>query len=297
MNTKLLATLIAVHRYGSMAEAARRLGVTHGAVAQQIRALEQALNTDLVRRAGKVVHLTEAAHRILAYAQKILDDVDLLGALANTDEPRGELRLGAGNTVLTGKVPDILMQLSVLYPEIRVCVMPGFSSDFHAMVEHGKLDAAIALEPSFTPSKHIGWHQLSEEPFVMLAPQKFEGADPHRLLESEPFIRYHRDSWAGQQIEAYLRRNGIHPRERFELASTEAISRLVDKGLGIAIVPSAWDQWRADLNVIALPLKTPCKPRRFGLIWARSSPKLRLIQAFLEAAQIAYGKRSARTKR
>lgn len=290
MNTKLLTTLLAVHRYGSMAEAARRLNVTHGAVAQQIRTLEADLNISLVRRAGKVVHLTQAAHRILDVSQRILSDISALTALANTNEVRGELNLGSGNTVLAGNIPDILGVLASRYPEIRVNIMSGQSSDFHTQVARGSLDAAIALEPSFTPSKVMGWHLLSEEPFSMIASRRHEGADPHLLLEREPFIRYHRESWAGQQIDAYLRQNNIAPRERFELASTEAIARLVDKGLGVAIVSSAWEQWRAGINVISMPLKTPCKPRRFGLIWLRSSPRLQLIEAFLDAATSVYKK-------
>ncbi len=288
MNTKLLNTLLAVHRYGSMAEAARRLNLTHGAVAQQLRALENELGISLVRRAGKAVHLTQAAHRILDPSQRILEEINALAALANTDELRGELSVGTGNTVLAGKVPDILEALSSQYPEIRINIMSGQSSDFHTQVERGTLDAAIAMEPAYTPSKVMGWHQLSEEPFVMIAAQRHKDADPHLLLEREPFIRYHRDSWAGQQIDAYLRQNSIVPRERFELASTEAITRLVHKDLGVAIVPSAWDQWQRGLAIVSLALKTPCKPRRFGLIWLRSSPRLQLIEAFLDAAALVY---------
>ncbi|MVW70352.1 MULTISPECIES: LysR family transcriptional regulator [unclassified Bordetella] len=287
MNTRLLHTLLAVHQHGSMAGAARRLNLTHGAVAQQIRALENELGVSLVRRAGKVVHLTQAAHRILDTSQRILDDIDALAALANTNELRGELRLGSGNTALVGKIPNILEVLAAQYPEIHVSVVSGQSSDFHTQVERGALDAAIAMQPMFTPSKGLGWHLLWEEPFVLIASRQHEGVDPHLLLERVPFIRYHRDSWAGQQIDAYLRQNNLRPRERFELASTETITRLVHKNLGVAIVPTAWNQWQSG-SIISMPLKTPCKPRCFGLIWLRSSPRLQLIEAFLKAAVMAH---------
>jgi DNA-binding transcriptional LysR family regulator len=157
MNTNLLNTLLLVYRYGSMAEAARRLQLTHGAVAQQIRALEQALQVELVSRAGRAVHLTRAAHRILGHSQKILDDVDMLAALANTDELRGELRLGAGSTSLTGKMPDIFVVLGSRYPNIRVNIVNGLSSSFYQMVENNSIDAAIALEPPFNLSKGLGY--------------------------------------------------------------------------------------------------------------------------------------------
>lgn len=288
MNTKLLNTLLAVHRYGSMAEASRRLNLTHGAVAQQIHALEQALEVQLIQRAGRVVHLTQAAHRILGSAQKILDEIDALAAQANTDELRGELRLGAGSTAMTGKLPDVMVVLGARYPDIRVNIVLGMSSAFYEMVEGNVLDAAIALEPAFSPSKSLGWHLLSEEPFLMIASSRHQGADPYRLLEQEPFIRYHRDSWAGQQIDAYLKQNGIVPREKYELASTETIAAMVHRDLGVAIVPSAWNLWKQGLDVVTLALTVPCKPRRFGLIWSRSSPRAQLIKAFLDACVHVY---------
>jgi DNA-binding transcriptional LysR family regulator len=112
------------------------------------------------------------------------------------------------------------------------------------------------------------------------------------LLEQEPFIRYHRESWAGQQIDAYLKQIGAVPKDRFELASTEAIAAMVHRDLGVAIVPSAWNLWRQGLDVVTLALSIPCKARRFGLIWARSSPRLQLVEAFLEAAIQVYGRRT-----
>ena len=74
MNTDFLHTLAAVARHGSMAEAARRLGLTHGAVAQQIRKLEQELGVPLVARAGRTVHLTAKATELICYFFRFIRD-------------------------------------------------------------------------------------------------------------------------------------------------------------------------------------------------------------------------------
>ncbi|MYN13956.1 LysR family transcriptional regulator [Pusillimonas sp. TS35] len=288
MNTDFLSTLVAVHRYGSMAEAARRLNITHGAVAQQLKALGEQLGAPVVARSGKTVHLTESAHRILETSQKILDDVGSLSALANARGIQGELRLGAGNTSLNSTVPHILAKLAGRYPALRVSIRSGLSSQFYPWVETNELDAAIALEPPFDMPKRLGWRVLSEEPFCLLAPAQYAGRDALALLRREPFIRYDRESWVGRQIEHYLRRAGIAPQERFELASTESISLMVHNGLGVAIVPNAWNLWRQGLNVISLPLPGNCPARRFGLIWSRSSPRLQLAEVFLQAAIEVY---------
>ncbi|RTZ47459.1 LysR family transcriptional regulator [Candidimonas sp. SYP-B2681] len=284
MNSKFLNTLLAVHRYGSMAEAARRLNITHGAVAQQMKALEGELGTTLISRSGKTVHLSNAGFRILETSQKILDDIDSLSALANTQEIKGELRLGAGNTSLISTIPNILAMLIDRYPSLQVSIRPGLSSEFYPCVENNELDAAIALEPPFELPKRLGWRLLSEEHFVLLASARHQGKDAHDLLKHEPFIRYDKGTWVGQQIEEYLKNAAIAPKERFELASIEAIALMVNKGLGVAIVPHAWHLWKQGLNVLSIPLPSPCAPRRFGLIWSRSSPRLQLVEVFLKAA-------------
>lgn len=289
MNSTFLNTLIAVHHHGSMAEAARRLNITHGAVAQQMKALEEQLGTVLIARSGKTVHLTNAAHRILETSQKILDDIDSLTALANTQEIKGELRLGAGNTSLNSTIPNILARLIERYPALQVSIQTGLSSEFYPKVESNELDAAIALEPPFNMPKRTGWRLLSEEHFFLLVSAKHQGQNAHDLLKQQPFIRYDKNTWVGQQIEQYLKKVGIVPKERFELASTESISLMVNKGLGVAIVPNAWNLWKQGLNVVSIPLPSACAPRRFGLIWARSSPRLQLVEVFLKAAIEEYG--------
>lgn len=294
MNTRTLSALLAVHRYGSMAEAARRLNLTHGAVAQQIRVLETTLGCSLVRRAGRAVHLTNAGHRVLLQAQKILDEVDALAAMAGSDELKGELQLAAGGTAMTHKMTDILVELHARYPQMRVHVVSGVSADFYSMVENNTLDAAIATEPVFALPKSLGWQFLVEEPFFLLTSMKNQGRDPMQLLQQAPFIRYHRGSWVRDRIDNYLKSIGISPKGTYELASTEMIVGLVHRGLGNAIVPSSWHLWYQGADVLSMPLSPVCPPRRLGLLWSRSSPRLPLIEAFGETAAQVYRSKQQR---
>ena len=284
MNTRFLHTLLAVHRCGSMAEVARQLNITHGAVAQQIRALEALLDVQLVARSGKTVHVTEAAHRILETSQQILDSVETLSSLAHAREIKGELRLGVGYTPLTSVVPSILAVLSQQYPALQVSIRSGQSAQFYSWIDRGEIDVAIAVEAPFELSKKLLWQELWTEPFLLLAHARHRAAQVHELLNREAFIRYPRGTWIGNRIDDYLKNIGIAPREQFELASTEAIARMVHKGLGIAIVPDAWNLWKQGLNVISLPLPDHCEPRRFGLVWTRACPRLQLVEVLAKAA-------------
>ena len=61
--------------------------------------------------------------------------------------------------------------------------------------------------------------------------------DAHDVLATEPYIRYGHGVWGGRLVENYLNRVGIRPRERFVLSTLDAIAVMVDRGLGVSLVP------------------------------------------------------------
>jgi DNA-binding transcriptional LysR family regulator len=111
------------------------------------------------------------------------------------------------------------------------------------------------------------------------------GRDPHELLASEPLIRYDRHQWGGRQADEYLRNAGIVPRERFELNALNAIAVMVDRGLGVSLVPDWAQPWPEGLNVVRIPLPLPAEPRRIGVVWSRSSVRVRLVNVLLQESR------------
>lgn len=287
MDTQFLHTFVAVVDNGSMAAAARILNITPAAVAQQIHSLERQVGAPLIARAGRTVSVTEAGTRILERARALLRDVADLRAVANDDGTSGELRLGAGTTALTGILPDILMRTVARFPQISVFIKPGYSVDLHRAVESGELDAAIVLEAPFALHKTCGWELLREEPLVVLAPESLAGSDPHELLATQPLIRYDRNQWGGHQVDEYLRMARIKPRERCELNALNAIAVMVDRGLGVSLVPDWARPWPEGLRLVRIPLPRAVEPRRIGIVWNRSTIRIRLVNAFLEDARAA----------
>ncbi len=287
MDTLFLHTFVTVVDNGSMAAAARLLNITPAAVAQQIHTLERQLGAPLIARAGRTVSVTEAGTRILERARAMLRDVADLRGVANDDGTSGELRLGAGTTALTGILPDILMRTVERFPQISVFIKPGYSVDLHRAVESGELDAAIVLEAPFALHKTCGWELLREEPLVVLAPESMAGSDPHELLATQPLIRYDRNQWGGHQVDEYLRMARIKPRERCELNALNAIAVMVDRGLGVSLVPDWARPWPEGLKLVRIPLPRAIKPRRIGIVWNRSTIRIRLVTAFVEDARAA----------
>ncbi|TQM17276.1 DNA-binding transcriptional LysR family regulator [Pseudoxanthomonas sp. 3HH-4] len=289
MDTQFLNTFVVVADRGSMAAAARVLNITPAAVAQQIRTLERELGAPLIARAGRTVSLTEEGSRILQRARDLLRDVADMRSVANDSEVSGELRLGACPTALAGMLPDILARMVDKFPQINVYIRPGYSAELYRAVETGELDAALVLQAPYNLPKTCDWQLLREEPLVMIAPARMAGRDPHDLLREEPLIRYDRNQWGGRVADDYLRRAGIVPRERFELNGLNAIAVMVDRGLGVSLVPDWARPWPEGLDLVRIALPLASEPRRIGMVWSRSTVRIRLVTVLLQESRVATG--------
>jgi DNA-binding transcriptional LysR family regulator len=302
MDSRFLESFVMVADHGSFAGAARRLHVTPAAVAQRVHALEAEMGARLVSRAGRAVRPTPAGTAILDRARTFLGDVRDLKSIATSDRPAGELRLGATPTSLTGLLPDMLALLTKRYPQIDVFMESGVSVGLYDRVLDGELDAAVIAQPPFAIPKTCDWRLLREEPLILLAPASSRARDPHALLRSQPLIRQSRNTWIGRLVDGYLRHAGIRPRDRFDLDNLDAIAVMVDRGLGVALVHDWAAPWPAGLALRKLRLPKNPFSRRMGLLWSRTSVRLRLVEALLDVAGEVLGpqgkgKRGAPTRR
>jgi len=287
VDTQFLNTFVTVVDQGSMAAAARVLNITPAAVAQQIRTLEREIGATLIARVGRTVSVTEEGSRILQRSRDLLRNVADLRSVANDNAVSGELRLGACPTALAGMLPDALARMVEAFPLINVFIKPGYSADLYRAVEEGDLDAAIVLQAPYDLPKTCEWQLLREEPLVVLAPESMADRDPHELLATQPLIRYDRHQWGGRQADEYLRSAGIVPRERFELNALNAIAVMVDRGLGVSLVPDWARPWPEGLRLVRIPLPDATVPRRIGIVWSRSSVRVRLVTVFLQESRKA----------
>jgi DNA-binding transcriptional LysR family regulator len=285
VDTAYLNTFLLVADAGSMSEAARRLDLTPAAVAQQMRVLEKEMGTALIMRSGRTVAPTEAGHRLVERARGLLREFGNLKALVNDEIAGSELRIGTINTALHSLLPEVLAGLVKRFPQARVHIRSAMSAELYEAVQRSELDAAVCLHPNFTLPKTLNWEQLREEPLMVIAPQRLARRDPHDLLKSEPFIRYDRELGGGKQADRYLRKAGIAVHDRFELSSLAAIAMLVDRGLGVALVPDAATPWWPGLRVAKLPLLGSSESRRFGIVWQRASVRGRLIRGLVDEAR------------
>ena len=281
MDTRFLESFVKVVELGSMAEAARRLDLTPAAVAQRVKALEHELATPLLARAGRIVRPTAAGNAVYTNAMAVLRAFRELKGAAMLDVVAGELRLGAVSTAMTGILPRVLSRVNIYHPDVAFFVAPGTSQDLYQRVLVGELDAAIIVQPPFAIPKECAWQIVREEPLVFIAANGVDISDPHRLLMTEPFVRYDRKHWGGRLAERYLRHCGIVPKDRFELDALEAIAVMVDRGLGISLVPDWAPPWPAGLTLARWRIPDSRFTRKVGLVWNRASLNVRLLDALV----------------
>ncbi len=112
MNIRFLRTFSTVAEKGSLAAAARSLGLANASVAEQIRSLEGSLGVALTLRRGQTIALTDAGQAVLASVRSIVAQADELAQIAQAGALRGRLRVGAISTALMALLPGTLRKLA-----------------------------------------------------------------------------------------------------------------------------------------------------------------------------------------
>lgn len=283
MSLRRLRTLIAVDDHKTFSAAADAVFVTHAAVSQQMRLLEEEWQVQLFDRSRRTPQLTPAGRALAARAREILRAYDTIVASVLGDEGfRGEVSLGAVPMTLTGLTPLSVRLLKHSYPDLHVRIVPGMTTQLIAEVERGALDAALLSRQGPLPGD-VSHADVAQEPMQLLAPQDMEGEDVIALLREHPFIRFSRDAVVGGLIDTWLRENGIKVRVTMELQGLEAISSMVLAGLGVSIVPARCVRGFNPLPLRRLPLPEGAPVRQLTLAYRRDNPRLPVIQEIHKA--------------
>lgn len=278
MTIRLLKTLVAIEENGTFKAAADSIFVTHAAVSQQMKLLEEEWGVKVFDRSHRTPELTPIGRELVAKARNVIAEYDnLLPSVLKDDGLSGELMLGAVPTTLTGLVPLTVSSLKKSYPRLHVRIQPGLTNDLILQLERGKIDAAIVSHPSIIPKGQV-WSEVAREEFQLLAAQDTESDDPIQLLRDKPFIRFSRNAVVGSMIEAWLQKQKIAVTDAMELEGLEAISSMVLCNMGVAIAPRRCVQVMHPLPLKRLPLGPDAPQRVLGVVSRQDSAKTRAIE-------------------
>jgi DNA-binding transcriptional LysR family regulator len=287
MDLSQIEAFVQVAQQLSFSRAAQALQLTQPSVTARIQSLERELGEELFERGGRGVRLTDAGEAFLPHALKILqvvkegrDAVEEVRSLG-----LGHLRLGSALTISTYVLPKILHAFRRRFPGINVSVRTGRSEQVLGMVLSDEVQAGLVRSLQHPEVETV---PLYEDEIVLAVPRdhSFAQRGEARLEEvaTQPLILFDRGSSYFGLIHSYFRQAGLVPHVAMELDSLEATKRMVEEGLGIAMVPRVTIERELELGVLVEVPIVDAAPlsRTIALIYRRNRRRPRPVLAFLE---------------
>jgi DNA-binding transcriptional LysR family regulator len=161
-----LRTLLAVAEQGSLAGAARVLGVNHSTVFRRVKDFEQAHALRLFDRLPSGYVLTPGGEELLAAAREMKAVVDALERrLAGQDlRPEGELRVTTTDTLLHSVLPDVLRRFRAAFPGITLEI-----SGKNSLANLAERDADVAIRGTQHPPESLVGRRVCGIAFALYA--------------------------------------------------------------------------------------------------------------------------------
>ncbi|MDL5156319.1 LysR family transcriptional regulator [Actinomycetospora termitidis] len=291
MTLKQLIYFLAVADTGRFVQAAAEARVAQPTLSRQVQALEDDLGETLFTRGRDHVTLTSAGETLLPLARRIVADVETarLEIAELADLRRGRLRLGATPSLCVSVVADVLAVFHDSYPGISLQISEGGSQDLVTDLEDGQLDLALVIHQAdrFTTtggnggplpagslrgragsapgsSAHaggtLGLTPVLREELVAVsataghAPLDDVLGDHAGIAEiaRHPLVINRPGYELREAILSACAAAGVTPRIAVEGGEMDAVLRMVERGLGVAIVPSLVLAGRSGLRTTRL---------------------------------------------
>ncbi|RYF75029.1 MAG: LysR family transcriptional regulator [Comamonadaceae bacterium] len=234
-----LVALDAVARLGGVSLASEEMHVTQPAVSIQISALEAAVGTPLLQRAGRGVRLTEAGETMAGFASRILalwqeagaEMLNLQGVFSGT------LRIGAVTTA-EYLMPPLLVLFGNANAKVKVKLAVGNRDAIVRMLAGQEIELAIMGRPPSelkTVAAPFARHPMAfvsspDDPLMNDARPGIE-----RLAEARILVR-ERGSGTRSTVERLFKDAALPLRIGSELSSNEAIKQMCAAGFGVAFL-------------------------------------------------------------
>jgi DNA-binding transcriptional LysR family regulator len=288
-----IEAFLAVATFGSFGKAAASLFLTQPSVSARVAALERALGQRLFERSRRGVRLTRAGTVFLPVAERILKTVaegrQVLEAAQSRDG--GLVVIAAALSISTYLLPDIIKAFRDDHPGARVSIRSGHSRDVLRMVleEEAEIGLARGL-------KHPAVHsvRLGRDEILLVAPPTHPLARRRqvRLREaaSQPLILFDKGSSDWVLITGFFRRGGLLPNVVLELEGIEAAKKMVEKGIGLAMLPhlAIRRELREGSLVHVRIVDAPVLARNVDLVYRRHGHLSEIARAFKAHVQALY---------
>jgi DNA-binding transcriptional LysR family regulator len=287
MRLEQLEAFVEVARRGSVSRAAEALYATQPTLTARLKGLEQELDAKLFIRSQRGMRLSDAGRAFLPYAERTIDTVSsgrrLLAELARGEG--GQLALGAAPAVSTYVLPRILTRFRRTHPKVSLAVRTGHSEEVLELVLREQVQIGLGRSLRHPQVEAI---PLYEDELVLVVDPKHPFAEqaeigPDQLTEVQ-LILFDRTSSYHRLTSEFFEGVGAVPRGVMELDNIDAAKKMVEQGLGVALLPHtavAAELEGGSLRAVTLA-EAPSPKRRIVIFRRRDAgPPSGALQAFL----------------
>jgi DNA-binding transcriptional LysR family regulator len=229
---------------GSITKGADRAHMALASASARVGGMEDNLGVTLLLRGRRGVEPTAAGQTLVHHARVILQQIaqmhDELGAYAHG--LKGHIRLLCNTAAMSEFLPEALSAFMAAHPNIDIDLEERLSYDIVQAIVKGVADIGIVADTVDTSGLEAFPFRLDRLVLVttrghpLMAQQLQKKIDFEQALDYD-FIGLAGESAMQQYLSAQAARAGKPFRYRVRLRSFEAICRMVETGVGIAIVP------------------------------------------------------------
>ncbi len=244
MQLSQIITFLTIAELRSFSLAAEHLHITQPAVSKRIRQLEQSMKTSLFDRIGKRSILTPNGRAFLPHAERILHEVNCYRSSleGQNDKPSGTLSLATSHHIGLHRLPQILRDFKIKYPQVDLDLHFMDSEDACIAVANNEIELAIVTLPENTDARlslEAIWIDALQ---IVLAPDHPLANDEHidklKLLDY-PAILPSMGTFTRRIINNYFSSSKDQLKITLETNYLETIKVMVSANLGWSMLPTS----------------------------------------------------------
>jgi DNA-binding transcriptional LysR family regulator len=254
VDTRVLATFVALARTGSFTATAAELHLAQSTVTAHVQTLEKQLGLRLFDRLPAGTTLTDAGRRVLDKAVLVLDAEAALRAEPTEAGPiAGVVRIGAPESLCGALLPPVVAALRRRHPGVDVTLTPAGTSAAIEALRDGSVSLAVLIEPAIDAAdlvvEPLGALELA---FVSDRGTEVRGTSWADLATRHWFLLEEGCAYSDEVARC------LGPAARVtRLGSVEATRSCVAAGLGLAVLPNFAVDERRLVRFSAPPVREP----------------------------------------
>lgn len=223
---------------GSFTKAGEQLGLTQSAISHAVRGLESELNLTLLKRGRSGVSLTSEGERIIEFIRQILNISEKMkqeaGRLNGLEV--GVIRIGTFPSVAAYLLPSILEKFQSEYPGILIEFYEGGYNELKQMVSSNIIDVSFLTN---NDAENLDFIPLFNDHLRVILPSAHPFTNKNMIsvqeIASEPIIMP--KAGCDGLIKELFKKANLKPNVFCEIADNQTIIAMVQKNLGISIIP------------------------------------------------------------